>query len=163
MGAAHCQSPADAMRSSVVADAYPRMAYHHVPRYPGGVPLEQRQRPTLQGQRRPRHHKVLPKRVLAAAVPIPTGPVHRNGLSPFSRNPRGVLSQVSPTAAVYGLPAGLCRSTIGSSPPKPGDDWEVGPGLAKRLASPRSHRNPMTLVCISLSITQGCRVSHRQH
>jgi RsiW-degrading membrane proteinase PrsW (M82 family) len=53
----------------------------------GGVPLEQRQRPTLQGQRRPRHHKVLPKRVPAAAVPIPTGPVHRNGLSPFFRYP----------------------------------------------------------------------------
>ena len=46
---------------------------------------------------------------------------------------------------------------------KPGDDWGVVPGLAKQLASPRSHRNPMTLVCISLSITQGCRVSHRQH
>ena len=43
---------------------------------------------------------------------------------------------------------GLCRSAIGSRPPKPGYDWGAVPGLAKQLASPRSHRNPMTLVCI---------------
>jgi hypothetical protein len=90
LDAAHDLSPADAVRRAVVADAHPRMAYHHMSRYPGEGAFVKRQWPTLQGQRRPRHHKVLPKRVPAAAVPIPTGPVHRNGLSPFSRNPGGV-------------------------------------------------------------------------
>jgi hypothetical protein len=61
----------------------------------GGVSLNQRQWSKLQGQRRPRHHQAVLCGLPAEAVPIPTGPVHRNGLSPFSRYPgEGVHDKV---------------------------------------------------------------------